>query len=64
MVATSGKGARNRLIHGAVMAAVTLPIVLLAACASPPPPLAPQPVVYEQAPPPAMAPMRVPAARG
>lgn len=60
MVGISGRGACHRLIHGVAMAAVVIPMTLLAGCAQPPPPA--QPVVYQPPPPPAPPP--VPAARG
>ena len=55
--------ARHRLFRTAAMAAVVLPVTLLAACSQPPPPPAPTPV--QAAPPPAPAPAPVvPKARG
>ena len=57
--------ASHRLLRNAEMAAVVLPVMALASCAStpPPPPPAPAPVM-QPAPAPAPAPMPVPPARG
>jgi hypothetical protein len=64
MVAIFGTSLRNTLVRGAVMAAVVVPMSLLAACSQPAP--APQPAVYQAPPPPPPAPMPtgVPPARG
>jgi len=60
MVAVSETMVRHRLLRGAVMAFIVIPMALLAACAQQPPPPAPAPVYA--APPPAPPP--VPAVRG
>jgi hypothetical protein len=66
MVAVSETMARHRLLRGAAMAFVVIPMALLAACSQPPPP---QPAPVQAAPPPpappmAPAPAPVPPARG
>jgi hypothetical protein len=62
MVAVSGTVSRHRLIRGAAMIAVVVPLALLAACSQPAPP-PPAPAPYTPAPPPP-APPSVPPARG
>jgi len=64
MVAVSETMARHRLVRGAAMAVVIVPLALLGACSQPsPPPPAPAPV-QAAPPPPAPPPAPVPPARG
>jgi hypothetical protein len=64
MIVNSRTLARNKLIRYAAMAAVLVPLAVLAACSPPPPP--PAPVMAQPAPPPPAPPPppKVPAARG
>jgi hypothetical protein len=64
MVAVSETMARHRMLRGAAMVLVVLPMALLAGCAQQPPP--PQPAPVQAAPPPAPppTPAPVPPARG